>query len=294
MNLVKEYWTEVFDRFVAGLARGLTPNPDVLCNEKIKFGALFRHATSVGATLFATGHYAQIQSSSADGSPALLRAVDSNKDQTYFLAAISGTELARTLFPIGHLRKSEVREIAKQAGLCTAENPESMGICMVGPRRFRDFIKQYVPTAPGDFVSATDGTIVGRHTGLACYTVGQAARIGGQLVTHYVCGKNTGKNVVYVVPGNDHPLLFATELRATNARWIAGAPPAHLPDGSILDVQVRYRQLPVRARLFRSSAESAGFRLQFSEPVRAVTPGQAVVLYHCNVCLGCGEIADEE
>ena len=199
VNFVHEYWHDVFETMLEGFRRGVTPNPDVLCNREIKFKAFFDKALGLGATQIATGHYVRVLKSS-ESSARLLRGSDPTKDQSYFLAAVSSEALERTLFPVGDLRKSEVKRIAKEQGLVTAEKKESMGICFIGKRKFEDFIGQYVTQVPGE-LRLVDGTVVGEHRGMSTLTIGQGARVGGKSDKLFVFAKDVPRNVIYVAPG---------------------------------------------------------------------------------------------
>jgi tRNA-specific 2-thiouridylase len=286
-NFAAEYWDGVFEHFLAEYRAGRTPNPDILCNREIKFRAFLDYALELGADCIATGHYAR--RGSAGGRATLLKGVDGNKDQSYFLHAVGHAELARSLFPLGDMEKSRVRELAADAGLATAEKKDSTGICFIGERRFRDFLARYLPAQPGS-VETLDGQVVGEHSGLMYHTIGQrqGLHIGG--LAHfdeapwYVAGKNLERNVLIVVQGNDHPALFADSLSTGPLYWIAGeAPPLPLR----ATAKVRYRQPDQPCTVRR---EGDGFRVDFDAPQRAVTPGQSVVLYSGDRCLGGGVI----
>lgn len=287
VNFAAEYRRQVFDVFLAGLKAGLTPNPDVLCNREIKFGSLLQHAKRLGADVVATGHY--VRSKANDGEHQLLRGIDKNKDQSYFLHAVSETALAQSLFPLGELQKGEVRKIARAAGLQNSAKRDSTGICFIGERPFREFLQQYLPCEPGDILTP-DGTRVGAHVGLAFYTLGQRQGLGIGGVSGansepwYVAGKDSERNALIVVQGRDDPLLYATSLEAETLHWI-NQPPIQ---GLRCQVSTRYRQSPADAVLVNYDDKTA--RIDFEQPQWAVTPGQYAVVYDGEHCLGGGVI----
>jgi tRNA-specific 2-thiouridylase len=273
VNFAAEYRERVFAEFLREYSAGRTPNPDVLCNAEIKFKAFLDHALRLGATRIATGHYARVRQSGTRFE--LLRGVDGAKDQSYFLHRLSQAQLARALFPVGELRKGEVRRIAREAGLANHAKKDSTGICFIGERPFRAFLNRYLPRQPGPIVDADSGRVVGAHVGLAFYTIGQRKGIGVGGV------KDSTANTLTVVQGHDHPLLLAEALGADAASWIAGeAPPASSAHGA----KTRYRQADAPCVLAQVEGES--IRVKFDTPQRAVTPGQSVVLYDAEVCLG--------
>lgn len=282
-NFAAEYWDNVFEHFLAEYRAGRTPNPDILCNREIKFRAFLDYALQLGADLIATGHYAR--RGERNGRASLLKGEDDNKDQSYFLHAVDHDALARTLFPIGHLPKPEVRRIAASEGFVTHDKKDSTGICFIGERRFRDFLQQYLPAQPGHIVSWA-GERLGRHDGLMYHTIGQrqGLGIGGRADTGdapwYVAGKCLERNELVVVQGNDHPALFSGELSTSAPLWIAGeAPELPLQCHS----KIRYRQADQACRV---SCENSGLRVTFDSPQRAVTPGQSIVFYRGEECLG--------
>jgi tRNA-specific 2-thiouridylase len=290
VNFAAEYKERVFASFLAEYRAGRTPNPDVLCNAEIKFKAFLDHALLLGAERIATGHYARVEE--RDGEHVLLKGLDPGKDQSYFLHRLTQAQLARTLFPVGHLHKSEVRRIARDAGLPNHAKRDSTGICFIGERPFREFLSRYLPRDPGPMVSA-EGETLGEHLGLMYYTIGQRQGLGiggrrdGGGEPWYVAGKDLGKNTLTVVQGHDHPLLRKRSLRAADASWISGrAPGAKLDD---LGAKTRYRQAD-SACLMKAEDDRA-FELDFAEPQWAVTPGQSAVVYRGEVCLGGGVIA---
>ena len=289
VNFSAEYRERVFASFLAEYRAGRTPNPDVLCNAEIKFKAFLDHAMALGAEKIATGHYARIEE--RDGRHVLLKGLDPGKDQSYFLHRLNQAQLARTLFPVGHLHKSEVRRIARDAGLGNHAKRDSTGICFIGERPFRAFLARYLPRAPGPMVTP-EGERVGDHEGLMYYTLGQRQGLGiggrrtGGGEPWYVAAKDMASNTLTVVQGHDHPLLQKRQLHAADATWIAGAPPA---TGVALAAKTRYRQADSACQLARSEALS--FDLDFAAPQWAVTPGQSAVLYRDDECLGGGVIA---
>ncbi len=288
VNFAAEYRERVFATFLAEYQAGRTPNPDVLCNAEIKFRAFLDHAMSLGAECIATGHYARVQA--VDGVFQLLKGVDPGKDQSYFLHRLTQEQLSRTVFPVGGMLKSQVRALAREAGLPNHAKRDSTGICFIGERPFREFLSRYVPRRPGPIITAA-GRVVGRHEGLAYYTLGQRQGLGiggqreGDGTPWYVSAKNLATDTLTVVQGHDHPSLLVSSLRAQDASWIAGAPP---PSGHY-GAKTRYRQADASCRF--SPEDTGSFALTFAEPQWAVTPGQSAVLYDGEVCLGGGVIA---
>ena len=284
VNFSAEYKERVFAEFLREYAAGRTPNPDVLCNAEIKFRAFLDHAMRLGAEKIATGHYARVEK--RDGAFRLLRGKDASKDQSYFLHRLRQEQLARVVFPVGGLRKSEVRRIALDAGLPNHAKKDSTGICFIGERPFREFLNRYLPRVPGPIKTA-EGRTVGEHIGLAFYTIGQrkGIGIGGAGEPWYVAEKQLDTNTLVVVQGHDHPLLMKQSLRAEDASWIAGAPPAA---PSAHTAKTRYRQADAPCTL--SKVLESEIRVDFGAPQWAVTPGQSVVLYDGEDCLGGGVI----
>ena len=284
VNFAAEYRERVFASFLAEYAAGRTPNPDVLCNAEIKFKAFLDHAVKLGAERIATGHYAQVRE--AGGKVALLRGADAGKDQSYFLHRLNQSQLARVVFPVGHLKKSEVRRIAAQAGLPNHAKKDSTGICFIGERPFREFLNRYLPRTPGAMVTP-EGRRVGEHIGLAFYTIGQRKGIGlgGAGEPWYVADKRLATNELVVVQGHEHPALLRSSLRGLDASWVLEAPAA----GTAHSAKTRYRQADSACRL--ASVENGEIGVEFSQPHWAVTPGQSVVLYDGEVCLGGAVIA---
>jgi len=287
-NFAAEYWDNVFEHFLAEYKAGRTPNPDILCNREIKFKAFLEYALLLGADYIATGHYTRRGESK--GKTTLLKGLDTNKDQSYFLHAVGHWELEKTLFPIGEIEKPEVRRLALAHGLATAKKKDSTGICFIGERRFKDFLQQYLPAQPGE-IHSLDGEKLGVHQGLMYHTIGQRQGLGiGGMAQRaaapwYVVEKDLERNVLLVVQGNDHSALFTSELYTADMYWVAGAaPPLPLQCAA----KVRYRQSDQTCTLYHSPDD--GFRVVFEEPQRAITPGQSVVLYQDERCLGGGVI----
>jgi tRNA-specific 2-thiouridylase len=278
-----EYRQRVFDHFLSEYQAGRTPNPDVLCNREIKFGVCFDYARRLGADLVATGHYARIGSTDT---PQLLKAVDATKDQSYFLHAVPAAALGRTRFPIGELPKTEVRRLAQQLTLPVFDKKDSTGICFIGERPFREFLQRYLPAQPGD-IETLEGRTLGRHHGLMYYTLGQrqGLGIGGEAQSSgapwYVVAKDLARNVLQVVQGADHPALLHRGLSAIQASWIAGSPPA---SQFACTAKVRYRQSDQQCEVQVLAPERCEVRFAASQ--RAITPGQYVVFYRGEVCLG--------
>jgi tRNA-specific 2-thiouridylase len=284
-----EYWAGVFEHFVAEYAAGRTPNPDVLCNREIKFKHFLDAAHALGAERIATGHYARVDRIGARWR--LLRAVDRSKDQTYFLHQLGQPQLAATLFPLGDLPKAEVRRMAAAASLPTAAKKDSTGICFIGERDFRDFLGRYLPAREGE-VRTPEGVVVGRHPGVFFYTLGQreGLNIGGvrgrAAGPWYVVGKDVGTNVLYVEQGIDNPWLMANRLLTGTGHWVAGAPPAERFECT---AQTRYRQNDEPCRV--TVRTDGRLSVTFDRAQRAVTPGQSLVLYAGDECLG-GAVID--
>jgi tRNA-specific 2-thiouridylase len=289
VNFAAEYRERVFASFLAEYRAGRTPNPDVLCNAEIKFKAFLDHAMRMGAERIATGHYARVEE--REGRVVLLKGLDPGKDQSYFLHRLTQAQLARAMFPVGHLHKSEVRRIAREAGLPNHAKRDSTGICFIGERPFREFLSRYLPREPGPIVDAA-GRTVGRHEGLMYYTIGQrqGLGIGGRrdaaLEPWYVAGKDLERNTLVVVQGHDHERLLRRRLDAADASWIAGVPPAS--DDAPLAAKTRYRQADSACAL--EAADALSFALEFESDQWAVTPGQSAVVYRGEECLGGGVI----
>ncbi|MCG6657376.1 tRNA 2-thiouridine(34) synthase MnmA [Halomonas campisalis] len=295
-NFAAEYWDNVFEHFLAEYQAGRTPNPDILCNREIKFKVFLEYAEMLGAEKIATGHYVRqgeaLGRLDGETRPRLLKGRDANKDQSYFLHAVPEAAIARTLFPVGELEKSEVRAIAERHDLITARKKDSTGICFIGERRFRDFLQQYLPAQPG-VIETPDGEVIGEHMGLMYYTLGQRQGLGiGGLPNHseapwYVAAKDLERNVLIAVQGKHHPLLYTDSLATEAMDWVAGEPPT--TEGR-LTAKTRYRQSDVPCTV--NTREDGGVEVVFDEPQRAVTPGQSLVLYDGEICLGGGVIRD--
>ena len=288
VNFSAEYWDRVFTFFLHELKAGRTPNPDVLCNKEIKFKAFLEHATSLGAERIATGHYARVEMRAEMFY--LRKAHDGNKDQSYFLHALGQEALRHTLFPLGELTKPDVRRLAQAAGLPNYARKDSTGICFIGERNFKEFLGRYLPPQPGDMRTLA-GEIKGRHQGLMYHTLGQrqGLGIGGPGDAWYVVGKDIEHNILYVEQGEHHPALYVTTLTAISLHWIAGNPP---PLPLRCQAQTRYRQTNQTCTVY-TAAEGA-VEVRFEQPQRAVTPGQSVVFYQDDLCLGGGIITTTE
>jgi tRNA-uridine 2-sulfurtransferase len=287
VSFAAEYRARVFEQFLAEHRAGRTPNPDVLCNREIKFGAALSYARRLGGSRLATGHYARLIE--GPNGIELHKSQDGSKDQSYFLHAVAAAELRHAVMPLGGLEKSAVRERARRAGLPVFDKPDSTGICFIGERPFREFLERYLPRAPGP-VESPEGEHLGTHQGLAFYTLGQRGGLGlGGLRGRpeepwYVAAKNGGRNALIVVQGHDHPLLASTALTTGPWHWLVPRPATALR----CTVKVRYRQADQAALL--TSRSDATVHLAFSEPQRAVTPGQYAVAYDGTLCLGGGVI----
>ncbi len=300
-NFAMEYWDRVFEHFLAEYQAGRTPNPDILCNKEIKFKAFLDYAITLGADYIATGHYTRrsIDYQNSDGKVVaqLLRGLDNNKDQSYFLHAVGGDKLAKTLFPVGELDKPVVRQIAEEHDLITANKKDSTGICFIGERRFKDFLQQYLPAQRGDIIT-DDGVVIGQHDGLMYYTLGQRGGIGIGGVKDrpeepwFVLAKDLDNNRLLVGQGHEHPMLMSTELYAYKLDWVNGLAPTAIfsTEGLACLAKTRYRQPDQACRVFATSEDGSKVRVVFNEPQRAVTPGQSAVFYSGDVCLGGGVI----
>ncbi len=287
-DFVQEYWDNVFTYFIEEYKKGRTPNPDILCNKYIKFATFREVAKSLGADYYAYGHYARTKT--VDGEVFLLRGIDSNKDQTYFLSQLTQQQLQNTLFPVGELPKSEVRRIAIDNNIPTAKKKDSTGICFIGERNFREFLKNYIYTKPGPIV-ADDGKIIGTHEGLMYYTIGQrkGLHLGGfkeySALPWFVIGKDLENNILLVGQGIDHPTLYSDQALVEDINWI---PKDRFIGEYHCSAKFRYRAKDTGVTL--KWVENGMFDVVFDEPVRAVTPGQAAVFYDGEICLGGGVI----
>lgn len=280
VNFEKQYWDKVFTYFLDEYKAGRTPNPDVMCNKEIKFKAFLEHAMNLGADYLATGHYARVEES--DGEVKMLRGLDENKDQTYFLNQLQQHQLEKVMFPIGDMDKKRVREIAQEAGLATASKKDSTGICFIGERNFKEFLSQYLPAQQGT-MKTLDGKTMGTHDGLMYYTIGQrhGLGIGGSGDPWFAVGKDLKENVLYVEQGFDHESLYSDSITAVNASWVSNQ---EIPQEFTCTAKFRYRQPDnkVTVKLLPNNE----VEVIFDEPIRAVTPGQAVVFYNGDECLG--------
>lgn len=289
INFAPEYWSRVFTHFLQEYQNGRTPNPDILCNKEIKFKAFLDYAKRRGADYIATGHYARI-----DESQRLLKGLDHTKDQSYFLYALNQAQLSQSLFPLGDITKKAVRQIAKDANFKNHEKKDSTGICFIGERNFKNFLNDYLPAKPGKIVTE-HGDVIGEHDGLMFYTLGQrqGLKIGGQKnakgAPWYVVQKNLKENVLVVAEGQNHPLLFQSSLFVKNIHWIHTAP-TKFPFATY--AKTRYRQ-PDEACMIHHISENH-FKVNFTHPQRAITPGQSIVFYQDAECLGGGIIEDIE
>lgn len=290
VNFAAEYWDRVFEYFLEEYKAGRTPNPDIMCNKEIKFKAFLDYAQLLGADYIATGHY--VRRGEADGKATLLRGLDRNKDQSYFLYAVSHDKIAKTLFPVGEIEKPEVRKIAEEQGLVTAKKKDSTGICFIGERKFTDFLQQYLPAQPGN-IETPEGEVIGKHNGLMYHTLGQrkGLGIGGRQDASeepwFTLDKDLERNVLIVGQGHEHPLLMSHSLVADKLDWVAGEAPS---DNFRCTAKTRYRQDDVACTVKRLN--DSNWLVEFDDKQRAVTPGQSVVFYQNEVCLGGGIIKE--
>ncbi len=290
VNFADEYWERVFAHFLEEYSAGRTPNPDILCNKEIKFKAFLDHARAQGADAIATGHY--VRAGGTDDAVKLLRGLDKNKDQSYFLYTLNQQQLRPSLFPVGEMEKPAVRKLAQEAGFHVHSKKDSTGICFIGERKFSAFLAEYLPAQPGDIVTDS-GDAIGRHNGLMFYTLGQRQGLGiggtsaGAESPWYVLDKNLKDNQLIVGQGHDHPALFRSNLQAHNLHWVQGVPPA---SSFRCTAKVRYRQEDQAATV--TLADDGTLNIEFDNAVRAATPGQSLVLYDGDACLGGAIISD--
>jgi len=290
-NFAMEYWDHVFKHFLDEYRAGRTPNPDILCNREIKFKAFLDHAMQLGGYMIATGHYARVEK--RDDTYCLLKGLDHNKDQSYFLYTLRQEQLSRTLFPLGELPKPEVRRIAEQAGFITHDKKDSTGICFIGERHFREFLSRYIPAQPGE-MRTPEGELIGQHTGLMYYTLGQrqGLGIGGRKDSTgepwFVAGKDMENKILYVVQG-DHSWLHSHALTAQELSWVSGQPPTFPCKAT---AKTRYRQADQACVIMQD--DNGDLHVKFEQSQRAVTPGQSVVFYQDDNCLGGGIITQTD
>jgi len=285
VNFAHEYWENVFEHFLTEYQAGRTPNPDILCNKEIKFKEFLLQAESLGADYIATGHYVakgQTTDKQNADKALLLRGADVNKDQSYFLYTLQQDQLRKSLFPLGELRKPEVRAIADSQGFVTHNKKDSTGICFIGERRFKDFLSTYLKPNPGRMIGS-DGKTISEHDGLMYYTLGQrqGLNIGGPGAAWYVAGKDVVRNELLVVQGHDHPAMLTQTVVAKGCDWVSGN---SLQVGDKVTAKTRYRQPDQVCKVIESSVDS--ITVHFEQPQRAVTPGQALVFYDQRQCLG--------
>ncbi len=288
VNFSSEYWDNVFEYFLGEYRAGRTPNPDIMCNKEIKFKAFLEHAQRLGADRIATGHY--VRSDQQAGETRLLRGLDANKDQSYFLYALNQHQISHALFPVGGLEKSEVRALAEQQGFDIFNKKDSTGICFIGERKFRDFLQRFIPAQPG-LIQSIDGETLGEHSGLMYYTIGQRQGLGiggteqGKEEPWYVIEKELSTNILRVAQGHDHPRLFYNHCSITDLHWIGNT---DIETPFVCTAKIRYRQQDQQCRIVQ--IEDSNATIQFEKTQRAITPGQALVFYDNEVCLGGGAI----
>ena len=290
VNFAEEYWERVFEHFLSEYSAGRTPNPDILCNKEIKFKAFLDHARKQGADAIATGHY--VRSGGDESEISLLRGIDTNKDQSYFLYTLNQQQLRPSLFPVGHLEKPAVRQLAQDAGFHVHSKKDSTGICFIGERKFTAFLSEYLPAQPGDIVNDS-GDILGKHNGLMFYTLGQRQGLGiggqnnGSESPWYVLAKDLKDNRLIIGQGHDHPTLFRSHLTAHDVHWVNGLA---MSSEFSCTAKVRYRQTDQQVKV--TALDTGKLSVQFDEPVRAATPGQSIVFYSDDKCLGGAIISD--
>lgn len=286
VDFIKEYWDHVFTYFIDEYKKGRTPNPDILCNKHIKFKCFLDYAMSINADYIATGHYARIKHQDGKDS-IMLKGVDYNKDQTYFLCQLNQNQLQKSLFPLGEIDKPEVRRIAKELDLPVANKKDSTGICFIGERNFKEFLQNYIPAKPGKMVDIVSKKEIGDHIGIMYYTIGQrkGLGIGGAGAAWFVVGKDYEKNVLYIAQGDQNDWLLSTGALIQDVNWI----PSVKPDQSI-DCMCKFRYRQADNPVTLSFIDETTIFLDFKQPVKSVTPGQAAVFYDGDICLGGGTI----
>ncbi len=286
VDFIKEYWDHVFTYFLDEYRKGRTPNPDILCNKHIKFKAFLEYAKRFDADYIATGHYARVQHNEG-GESYMLKGIDNNKDQTYFLSQLNQQQLQASLFPLGDIEKNEVRKIAQELDLVVAGKKDSTGICFIGERDFKQFLQNYIPAKEGDMVDIETGKIIARHSGIMYYTIGQrkGLSIGGPGDAWFVVGKDYNKNILYICQGDQNDWLLTTGAIISDVNWVSDTLPQ---DKIACNAKFRYRQVdnPVQVTFI----DDTTIEVKFDKPVKAVTPGQAAVFYDGDVCLGGGTI----
>lgn len=288
VNFSSEYWDRVFEYFLQEYRSGRTPNPDIICNKEIKFKAFLDHAQVLGASRIATGHY--VRSRQIDGETQLLRGMDENKDQSYFLYSLNQHQISHALFPVGELQKADVRKLAAKHKFTVHDKKDSTGICFIGERKFRDFLQRFIPAQPG-IIESTEGVAVGEHSGLMYYTIGQRQGLGiggnkeGTDEPWYVVDKQISTNTLIVAQGHQHPDLFYSNCKITDLHWIN---PIEIVEPYVCSAKIRYRQQDESCHISVIDGQTA--IVKFDRPQRAVTPGQALVFYQGDICLGGGAI----
>ncbi|MDP6339860.1 MAG: tRNA 2-thiouridine(34) synthase MnmA [Candidatus Marinimicrobia bacterium] len=285
VNFAREYWDNVFEYFIDEYKKGRTPNPDVLCNREVKFKAFLDFALELGAEKIATGHYSRIEKS--NGQFKLLKGLDPGKDQSYFLYLLGQDALSKSMFPIGEIEKTNVRKLAQESGLINHAKKDSTGVCFIGEQKFfKDFLKKYIPAQPG-IIETVDGQTCGEHDGLMYYTMGQRKGLGiggghgDKEAPWFVAEKDLEANTLFVAQGHDHPALYHDQLAADQLHWMGGAVPDNL-DG--ITAKIRYRQTDQKCEIHNLSPDTCG--VHFEQPQFAITPGQSIVFYHGDECLG--------
>lgn len=287
VDFIQEYWNKVFTYFIEEYKSGRTPNPDILCNKYIKFAAFMDYAKGLDADYIATGHYARVEHNPGSDS-VMLKGIDSNKDQTYFLCQLNQKQLQNSLFPLGTITKTEVRRIATELNLPIADKKDSTGICFIGERNFKEFLKNYIPAKPGEMVDIRNNKVIGKHSGIMYYTIGQrrGLGIGGEGDAWFVVGKDYAKNVLYVCQGNQNKWLVSTQALITDVNWIGTQKPAGKFECS---TKFRYRQKDNPTTI--EFLDPTTIMVTYPQGVKSVTPGQAAVFYDGDICLGGGTIS---